>query len=111
MRHACTTGKGADTVISYLHHFMEVHGEGETELLLHADNCCGQNKNNALMQYLAWRTVVTQHTKIQISFMIPGHTKFAPDRFFGVFKKFRMSNVQTMLDMARVVQSSTDTRL
>ena len=106
---ACTTGKGADTVISYLHHFLEVHGEGETELFLHADNCCGQNKNNALMQYLAWRTVVTRHTKIQISFMIPGHTKFAPDRFFGVFKKkFRMSNVQTMLDMARVVQSSTD---
>jgi len=48
---ACTTGKGADTVISYLHHFGEVHGEGETELLLHADNCCGQNETNALMQY------------------------------------------------------------
>ena len=96
-------------MISYLHHFLEVHGEGETELLLHADNCCGQNKNNALMQYLAWRTVVTRHKTIQISFMIPGHTKFAPDRFFGVFKKkFRMSNVETMLDMASVVRSSTD---
>ena len=25
--------------------------------------------------------------EIRISFMIPGHTKFAPDRFFGLFKK------------------------
>lgn len=106
---ACATGKGADTVISYLHHFLEVHSQGETKLLLHADNCCGQNKNNALMQYLAWRTLTTQHKTIQISFMIPGHTKFAPDRFFGLFKKkFRMSNVDTMQDMARTVQSSTD---
>jgi len=86
------------TVISYLHHFLEVHGEGETELLLHAENCCGQNKNNGLTQYLARRTV--PHKTIQISFMIPRHTKFAPDRFFGVFnKKFQMSNVETMLDM------------
>ncbi len=106
---ACTTGKGADTVSSYLHHFLDVHAEGETKLLLHADNCCGQNKNNALMHYLAWRTMVTRHETIQISFMIPGHTKFAPDRFFGVFKKkFRFANVETMLDMARVVRSSTD---
>lgn len=81
---ACTTGKGADTVISFLHHFFEEHSEGETELLLHADNCCGQNKNNAVIQYLAWRTLVTRHKAIQISFMLPGHTKFAPDWFFGL---------------------------
>ena len=56
------------------------------------DNCCGQKQNNALTQYLAWRTVVTPHKTIQISFMIPRHTKFAPDRFFGEFKKkFQMS--------------------
>ena len=106
---ACGTGKGADTVISYLHHFLDAHGESETELLLHVDNCCGQNKNNALIHYLAWRTLCTRHKKITISFMIPGHTKFAPDRFFGLFKKkFRTSNVETMLDMARVVRSTTD---
>ena len=41
--------------------------------------------------------------------MIPGHTKFAPDRFFGLFKKnFRRCNVETMQDMAQVVRSSTD---
>ena len=109
---ACTTGKGADTVISYIHHYLESHSQGETELLLHADNCCGQNKNNALLQYLAWRTLTTRHRSIQISFMIPGHTKFAPDRFFGLFKKkFRTSYVQTMLDMAQVVRSSTDKAL
>ena len=34
---ACNTGKGADTVISYLHHFFEVHAREEKKLLLHAD--------------------------------------------------------------------------
>ena len=47
--------------------------------------------------------------EIRISFMIPGHTKFASDRFFGLFKKkFRTSNVETMLDMAKVVRSTAD---
>ena len=106
---ACSTGKGADTVISFLHHFLEVHSEGETKLFLHADNCCGQNKNNAVMQYLAWRTLVSRHNAIQISFMLPGHTKFAPDRFFGLFKQtFRRCKVETIMDLVQVVQSSTD---
>ena len=46
-------GKGANTVISLLHFFFENYGLGETEVHLHADNCCGQNKTKyALIQYL-----------------------------------------------------------
>ena len=37
-------GKGANSIISYLHHFLETHGIGETNLHLQADNCIGQNK-------------------------------------------------------------------
>ena len=45
--------KGANAVLSQLHYF-ENHGLGEKEVHLHADNCCGQNKNNCTMQsYLA----------------------------------------------------------
>ena len=37
-------GKGANSTISMLHHFLETHGVGEKALSLRADNCVGQNK-------------------------------------------------------------------
>ena len=48
------TGKGANNIISMLHHFLATHNFGEAHLHLHADNCSGQNKNHYVMQYLAW---------------------------------------------------------
>ena len=45
--------KGANTTISYVHHYFEHHGLGETSVHLHADNYSGQNKNNYFIWYLA----------------------------------------------------------
>ena len=42
-------GKGANTVVSMLHHFFEHHSLGERHVHLHADNCVGQNKNNIVI--------------------------------------------------------------
>ena len=50
-------GKGANATISLLHHYLHTHGLKERHLLLHADNCVGQNKNNIVIQYLAWRVI------------------------------------------------------
>ena len=87
-------GKGADCTISLVHHYLEKYGCGEKNLQLHADNCTGQNKNNAVIHYLLWRVITGQHKAAQISFMLVGHTKFAPDRFFGLVKKrYRWSSV------------------
>ena len=36
-------GRGANCIISLLHHYLSKHSFGEIILLLHADNCCGQN--------------------------------------------------------------------
>ena len=36
-------GKGADCVISLLHHYFEHHAAGEKNVYLQADNCVGQN--------------------------------------------------------------------
>ena len=69
-------GKGANTVITQLDF---EHGLGEKEVFLHADNCCGQNKNNCMLQYLCWRVITGRHTQITLSFLLVGHTKFAPD--------------------------------
>ena len=47
---ASDVGKGANMVVSLLHHFLEHHGLGEIDVGLHADNCVGRNKNNTVLQ-------------------------------------------------------------
>jgi hypothetical protein len=85
-----------------------LYGLGEEEIIIHADNCSGQNKNNAMIQYLAWRVLKGFHKKITYSFMVPGHTKFSPDGFFGLFKlKLKNSEVDDLDDLVKVVESST----
>ena len=54
-------GKGANSIISMLHHFFEVHGLGETSVHLHADNCTSQNKTvYDVLFYVAMHDWVTQ---------------------------------------------------
>lgn len=45
-------GKGANAVISRVHYFFDHLSLHERVVLLHADNCTGQNKNNAMIHYL-----------------------------------------------------------
>ena len=49
---AVDSGKGANTVVSLLHHFFDHHSLGEVDVELHADNCVGQNKNNTVLQVI-----------------------------------------------------------
>ena len=84
---ASDTGKGANTVVSMLDFFFSHHGLGESKASLHADNCSGQNKDNAMVQYLMWRVVTGLHQSIYLHFMIAGHTKFSPDACFGLIKR------------------------
>ena len=86
---SATVGKGANATISYVHHFFAQHGLGETDIHLHADNCTGANKKNYFVWYMyfAWRVATRLHLSIMYSFLITGHTKFGPDRCFGILKK------------------------
>lgn len=77
------TGKGANAVISRIHHFFETYEMGGRDVFLHCDNCAGQNKNNYMMQYLLWRVMTHRHTSITLSFLVTGHTKFTLDFFVG----------------------------
>jgi hypothetical protein len=101
-------GKNANTVISLLDHFFTNYGLGEKWVHLTADNCVGQNKNNALLQYLMYRVLTGLHDKITLSFLIVGHTKFSPDGYFGLIKRhFRRSQVYTYDQLADIVESSS----
>ena len=48
-------GKGANTVVSYVPHYLDHYGLGETGAQFHFDNCSGQNKNNMVLWYALWR--------------------------------------------------------
>jgi hypothetical protein len=101
-------GKGADCVISLLHHYFTQHSHERKCVYLHADNCVGQNKNNAAIQYLVWRVLNGYEESIELSFMLVGHTKFSPDRYFGLFKKvFRRSSVSTLAEISAVADRAT----
>ena len=59
------------------------------------------------MQYLAWRILVGLNERIEISFMLVGHTKFGPDWCFGLVKqRFRRTKVGCLADIAKVVNES-----
>ena len=66
---AVDVGKGANAVISMLHHFFSTHSLGEEHVHLHADNCVGQNKNNAVIQvhkelFLTLTLIINYHLPI-----------------------------------------------
>ena len=101
---ADNTGKGSNATVSMSHHFLENHGVGETHLRLHTGNCVAQNKNNILIQYLTWRTMTGKNEPVQISFMVVGHTKFAPDRFYE--EAVQALFVSTLDEMQELVRKS-----
>lgn len=100
--------KNANTVISLLDHFFLNHGLGETSAYLTADNCVGQNKNNALIQYLMYRVLMGLHNQIELSFLVVGHTKFSPDGYFGLIRhRYRRSKVYTYEQLGKVIEESS----
>ena len=102
--------KGSNAVISYVHHFFENYGLGESSVHLHCDNCSGQNKNKFVVWYLAWRVLAGLHRNISMNFMISGHTKFSPDWCFGLLKqKHRRTPISCLSDLCDTVRSSTVT--
>ena len=105
---ASDAGKGANATISYVHHYFEHHGLGETSVHLHADNCSGQNKNNYFIWYLAWRTILQLHHFVRYSFLIAGHTKFGPDRCFGIIKRsYKLNYISSIYEFGSMVESSS----
>ena len=63
--------------------------------------------NRYMMAYLLWRVMTGLSKEVTISFLLVGHTKFAPDWGFGLFKRlFKKTQVATIHDIADVVRKS-----
>lgn len=53
--------------------------------------------------YLMWRIQTGRSSKIQLNFMLAGHTKFSPDQHFGTFKKlYRRTFVSSLQEIKQV---------
>lgn len=100
-------GKGANCVASILHHHLKTYYKDIDTLVLFCDNCVGQNKNNVILSYLQWRVAQGLHKRILFNFLLTGHTKFSPDRYFGIFKaKYSVSDVDIFDDLMQCVVDS-----
>lgn len=98
--------KGASSIVfSMVHHYLQNFTFGEDDIQLHADNCVGQNKSNTMTSYLAWRVMVGLSKSCELSFMLPGHTKFSPDRL--IKRKYRRTKVSSLAEIAKFVEGST----
>ena len=80
-------GKGSNALISYIHDYLNKHSFGVSNLSLQADNCSRQNKNNFFIFYLFWRMLKKMHDRVTFNFLLAGHTKFTPDKCFGLIKQ------------------------
>lgn len=106
---AQSCGKGANSVVSMVHHYLK-YFTSEKKISLHADNCVAQNKNNIMVSYLMWRVVVGLSQSCELHFMLAGHTRFSPDRFFGLIKrKYRHTKTSSLREIAEIVKNSTTT--
>lgn len=103
-----TVGKGPNCVASILHYHLETYYSDIATLVLFCDNCVGQNKNNTVLSYLQWRVDRGLNKTILFNFLLTGHTKFAPDRYFGIFKaKYAVSNIDTYDELLQCVVDSS----
>ena len=60
------------------------------------------------MSYLMWHVLTGLLKEITISFLPVGHTKFAPDWCFGLFKqRFRQMKIDNLDDIASAVTTSS----
>ena len=103
-------GKGANYVISMLFHFLVHRKQGTAAITihLHADNCCGQNKNNMVVQFFVLLVKVGFLRHVEMKFLVKGHTHCSVDGGHGIIKKeWRKHNVFTIEQAVKVVEGSS----
>ena len=106
-------GKGPNLILSLLNHFLNgPNAPVGRILLIHADSCAGQNKNQYVFNYIIILVFLGVKDEIMMSFMIPGHTKFPPDGYFGNAKrKFFEMDASVVTDVQHAFESRHNSSL
>ena len=82
--------------------------ESGGELTIIFDNCQGQNKNNTVLELLAYLVKVGYFKQVNFVFLIVGHTKNSADAHFNCLKRmYRKSDIFTFDDLIEKLDQST----
>lgn len=101
------TPKGANTTLNLVYNSLLNWNPTQTYLKITCDNCGGQNKNNLTLWFYSWLTTIKFFDIIELNFMIPGHTKFICDSYFGIIKsQYHKHNVMSMDHVETIVNRS-----
>ena len=91
--------KGAAEIYSCVYKYLEDHvfckENYPRKLRIMADNCGGQNKNNKLVLALLRLVHLKKLDRIELAFMVPGHSYLPCDQSFGVISN-HLKNIQTI---------------
>jgi hypothetical protein len=100
--------KGSNSTLSLVFDAIKKFNRSEKHLKLTCDNAVGQNKNNITLWFCLYLVIMEFYETIELNFMIAGHTKFSPDRNFGMIKKlYRKSTIYTKEQFMEVVEKSS----
>lgn len=78
------------------------------KLMLHCDNCAGQNKNRFVVWFFAWIVSIGMFDEAELNFLIAGHTKNECNGAFGCIKRaLRKTNVKSPKQMRDLINSSS----
>ena len=91
--------KGAAEIYSCVYKYLEDHvfckQNYPRKLRIMADNCGGQNKNNKLVLALLRLVHLKKLDRIELAFMVPGHSYLPCDQSFGVIAN-NIKTIQTI---------------
>ncbi|KAJ8300396.1 hypothetical protein KUTeg_021915 [Tegillarca granosa] len=118
-------GKGANSVVSMLHHHFHYKSYGETAAKLHMDNCAGQNKNNIFNKcssfahlkefplmfrveaHAVWTMENTKQPTQRNRIWLHGGRSIQNFIQTGISDCGRTSNAETLLEIANTVSASS----
>ncbi|MDW3631319.1 MAG: hypothetical protein QOK71_07770 [Nitrososphaeraceae archaeon] len=105
----CGVSKGANTTLNMVFNSLKEFSIDDVKTLqITCDNCTAQNKNNLTLWFWSWLMMFGWFDEIIVNFMIPGHTKFICDSFFGQIKKvYRNRLVNIVDDIENIVNISS----
>lgn len=114
MWHESLAKRGANDVISCLAHFIfrnPLGRSGAKWSIWWADNCAGQNKNNAMIWFFQDLIRRGIYSRIDLKFLVVGHTYGPTDRTFGVIEKYtsKLESVCTPEQWYNQISLSTPT--